>query len=84
MHHSYKTQSTCASRIDFDLENGIVKNVRFTGGCDGTLTAIPILIDGWKAEDVIAKLKGVRCGFKNTSCTDQLARALEQALKEGN
>ena len=82
MHHSYKTQYTCASRIDFDLEDGIVKNVRFQGGCQGNLTAIPILLEGMKAEDVIAKLRGVRCGFKNTSCTDQLAQALERALKK--
>ena len=73
----YKTQGTCASAIDLEVENGIIKSVSFTGGCHGNLQGISRLVEGMKVEDAIAKLKGIRCGFKNTSCPDQLARALE-------
>jgi uncharacterized protein (TIGR03905 family) len=80
MRYHYTTFDTCSTAIDFDLENGIVHNVVFTNGCDGNLKAIPKLIDGWKAADVVAKLKGNDCGGRGTSCADQLARALEEAL----
>ena len=73
----YKTQGTCASAIDLEVENGIIKSVSFTGGCHGNLQGISRLVEGMKVEDAIARLKGIRCGFKNTSCPDQLARALE-------
>lgn len=73
----YKTQGTCSSAIDLEVENGIIKSVSFTGGCHGNLQGISRLVEGMKVEDAIAKLKGIRCGFKNTSCPDQLARALE-------
>lgn len=73
----YKTQGTCSSAIDLEVENGIIKAVSFTGGCNGNLQGISRLVEGMKVEDAIAKLKGIRCGFKNTSCPDQLARALE-------
>ena len=73
----YKTQGTCSSAIDFEVENGIIKSVSFTGGCHGNLQGISRLVEGMKVEDAIARLKGIRCGFKNTSCPDQLARALE-------
>lgn len=81
-HHSYQTENTCSSAIDFDLDGDIVKNVRFTGGCNGNLQAIPLLVEGMKAEDVIRTLGGIRCGRRPTSCTDQLAIALEQAVAE--
>ena len=84
MEHTFKTKGTCASKITFELDGNIVKNVKFTGGCNGNLKGIAKLCEGMKAEDVIAKIKGVKCGFKNTSCPDQLAIALESALKEGN
>lgn len=83
MTFSYKTKGTCASNITFDLTDGIVTNVRFNGGCNGNLKGIASLIDGMKAEDIINKVKGTRCGFKSTSCPDQLAAALEYALNEG-
>lgn len=83
MTYSYKTRGTCASYITFDLNDGIVSNVKFNGGCNGNLKGIASLIDGMKAEDVIARIKGTRCGFKSTSCPDQLATALENALNEG-
>lgn len=73
----YKTQGTCSSAIDLEVENGIIKSVSFTGGCHGNLQGISRLVEGMKVEDAIARLKGIKCGFKNTSCPDQLARALE-------
>ena len=80
MEYSYKTKGTCSSRIDFELEGGIVKNVKYTGGCNGNLKAIAKLVEGRRADEVIATLKGNTCGFKNTSCADQLACALSEAL----
>lgn len=82
MNYQYKTNGTCSRIIDFEIENGTVKNVRFHGGCDGNLKGISSIVEGMKAEDVIAKLEGIRCGFKSTSCPDQLAKALKKALSE--
>ena len=78
----YKTKGTCSTQIDLEVENGIIKNVAFTGGCNGNLQGVSKLVEGMKAEDAIAKLKGIRCGYKSTSCPDQLATALEQVLAE--
>ena len=78
----YKTEGTCSTQIDLEVEDGIIKNVAFTGGCNGNLQGVSKLVEGMKAEDAIAKLKGIRCGYKNTSCPDQLATALEQILAE--
>ena len=72
----------CSSEIQADLEDGIVRNVRFTGGCPGNLLAISKLVDGMKAQDVVRLLEGNPCGDKETSCADQLAKALKQALKK--
>ncbi|MCQ2419253.1 MAG: TIGR03905 family TSCPD domain-containing protein [Clostridia bacterium] len=79
MTYEYKTQGTCSSRIVFDVEDGIVHHVRFIGGCNGNLQGISKLVEGRKKEEVIETLRGIRCGFKNTSCPDQLAKALAQA-----
>lgn len=84
MTHTYKTRGTCSRQIDFELENGIVKNVSFFGGCNGNLKGIGALVEGRPAEEVIELLKGMKCGFKNTSCPDQLALALEKALDDEN
>lgn len=73
----YQTQGTCSSAIDVEVEQGIIKSVAFTGGCHGNLQGISRLVEGMKVEDAIARLKGIKCGFKPTSCPDQLARALE-------
>ena len=81
MHHTYKTKGTCSYGIEFDLEDGIVKNVQILGGCNGNSQGVAALVEGMKAEEVIRRVKGIRCGFKDTSCPDQLARALEQAGK---
>lgn len=77
MHYTYKTRGTCASFIDFDVEDGIVTNVRFQGGCSGNTQGVAKLVEGMKLEDVIDRLEGIRCGAKPTSCPDQLAKALK-------
>ncbi|NCB93918.1 MAG: TIGR03905 family TSCPD domain-containing protein [Clostridia bacterium] len=76
----YKTKGTCSSQISFELVDGKVHNVAFTGGCNGNLKGIGSLVEGLDAKDVIARLEGTTCGFKSTSCPDQLAKALKQAL----
>lgn len=73
----YKTSGTCSSAINLEVEGDIIKSVSFTGGCNGNLQGISRLVEGMRVEDAISRLKGIRCGFKNTSCPDQLARALE-------
>ena len=73
----YKTQGTCSTMIDLELDGDIIKSVSFTGGCNGNLQGISKLVEGMKKDDAIAKLKGIKCGFKNTSCPDQLSRAIE-------
>ena len=74
----YQTKGTCSTSIDVEVENALVKFVEFFGGCNGNLKGIASLVTGMKVDDAISKLKGIRCGFKNTSCPDQLALALEQ------
>ena len=74
----YKTNGTCSQLIDFEVEGDMIQSVSFTGGCNGNLKGISALVCGMKVDDAIAKLKGIKCGFKNTSCPDQLACALEQ------
>ncbi|WP_230398773.1 TIGR03905 family TSCPD domain-containing protein [Novisyntrophococcus fermenticellae] len=76
----YKTHGTCSKQIEFNLTDGKVHNVNFTGGCDGNLKGICSLIEGMDAKEAIEKLEGIPCGFKKTSCPDQLAQALKQAL----
>ena len=76
----YTPLGVCSQGIDFELENGIVKNVHFTGGCSGNTQGVAALIQGMPAEEAIRRLKGLKCGFKPTSCPDQLAKALEAAL----
>ncbi len=84
MNYKYKTRGTCSREISFELENGIVKNISFYGGCNGNLKGISALAEGKPAEEVIESLKGIKCGFKPTSCPDQLAIALQEALNEQN
>lgn len=80
-HYDYKTESTCSQLISLDLDGDIVHNVRFMGGCDGNLKAIPRLIEGLTVEDVESKLTGVLCGHRTTSCADQLAKAVRAAYE---
>ena len=78
----YKTKGTCSTSIDVELKDGVIDSVKFTGGCNGNLQGISALVKGMKPEEAISRLKGIRCGFKDTSCPDQLARAIEEALAE--
>lgn len=81
MVYKYRTSGTCARTINFEIDGGKVKNVSFEGGCNGNLKGISAIVDGMDAETVIEKFSGIRCGFKNTSCPDQLAKALKQAIE---
>ena len=76
----YKTHGTCSRMIHVEIEDGIVRDVKFTGGCNGNTQGISRLVKGMKVEDVIARLENVDCGGRGTSCPDQLAKALKQAL----
>lgn len=80
----YRPQGVCSNAIDIEVEDGIIKYVAFTGGCNGNLQGISSLVTGMKIEDAIGKLKGIKCGFKNTSCPDQLACALTQIAEAAN
>ena len=82
MHYEYRTHGTCSTRIDFDIEDGIVQNVTYTGGCNGNLKALGAMCEGASAEEVIRRLSGITCGYKATSCSDQLARLLQDAMKK--
>ncbi len=76
----YKTKGTCSTSIDVELKDGVIDSVKFTGGCNGNLQGISALVRGMKPEEAISRLKGIRCGFKPTSCPDQLAHALEEMI----
>lgn len=78
---TYVTQGTCSKAINFDVKDGIVTNVSFLGGCPGNTQGVAVLVKGMPIDDVIDRLSGIRCGNKDTSCPDQLARALK-AYKE--
>ena len=82
MHYQYRTKMTCSQQILFDIENGVVSNIRFIGGCNGNLKAISKLVDGWTADQIAAKLRGNTCNNRPTSCADQLAKAVRQAYEE--
>ena len=78
----FKTQGTCARQINIQITDGVIDSVQFVGGCNGNTKGIAQLVQGMKATDVIERVKGTKCGFKTTSCPDQLAKALEAALAE--
>lgn len=82
MHYEYKTRGVCSSKILFDVEDNIVSNVRFIGGCNGNGQGITRLAEGMPVDEVIDRLKGVKCGMKSTSCPDQLATALIEATQK--
>ena len=79
-HISYKTRGVCSRQIDMDIDNGIIVSAAFTGGCSGNTQGIAALVKGMTVEDAISRLRGIKCGFKSTSCPDQLAVALEEYL----
>ena len=82
MEYTYKPSQVCSTQIKFRLEDGRVHDVRFTGGCNGNLKAIGILVEGMPAEELVAKLLGNSCGGRPTSCADQLARAVQAACRQ--
>ena len=81
MKHTYYTSGTCSSVIELEIVEGKLRNVVFQGGCHGNLQGISRLVEGMSCEDAISKLEGIRCGYKTTSCPDQLARAIKQVIE---
>ena len=79
--YTYKTKGTCSTLIELELDGNIVHNVRFTGGCNGNLKGISKIVEGMTVEQVKEKFTGITCGFKKTSCPDQLAKAVEEAYE---
>ena len=83
MNYQYVTSGTCSELIIFDIdENKVVTNIKFIGGCNGNLKAVSKLVDGWTAQQIADKLLGNECGFKGTSCADQLAKAVLEAAEK--
>ena len=82
MEYTYKTQTVCASKIHFDIDGDVIRNIRFDGGCNGNLKAISKLVDGWTVDKIERYLLGNTCGRRPTSCADQLARAVRKAYEE--
>ena len=80
MKYNYKTKGTCSRSIEFEINDGIISNVHFEGGCNGNLKGIAALAEGKKPEEIIEALSGIRCGFKSTSCPDQFSKALQEAI----
>ena len=80
--YEYKTKGTCSQKIFFDIRDGKVRDVQFVNGCDGNTKGVARLVEGMDAAEVVSRLKGVTCGRKPTSCPDQLAAAIEQALAQ--
>ena len=78
MEYRYKTQGVCSSEIILNVERNIIKSVKVIGGCDGNLKGISQLLIGMNIDDAISRLKGIKCWFKDTSCPDQIAKALEE------
>ena len=81
-HIEYKTSGTCSRMITVDVEDGIITDCTISGGCHGNTQGVAALVKGMKAEDAIAKTKGIKCGFKSTSCPDQLSRALREYIEK--
>lgn len=79
MQYTYRTKGVCSQMISFEVENNKVSNVQFFGGCNGNLKGIGALVEGMDIDDVIARVEGIKCGMKSTSCPDQLAKALKEA-----
>ena len=82
MHYEYKTKGTCSVKIEFDINDDVITNISFLGGCNGNLKAISKLLDGTKVDYIVEKLKGNQCGMRGTSCADQLALAVEEAYEK--
>ena len=81
MKYNYKTQNTCSTEIELELEGNVVRNIVFRGGCNGNLKTIPILVEGWTVDEIEEKCKGITCGRRPTSCADQLACAVRESYE---
>lgn len=81
-HINYTTKGVCSRKIEIDVENGIIQKVQYHGGCSGNTQGVAALVEGMSVEEAIKRLSGIRCGFKSTSCPDQLATALRQHLEQ--
>lgn len=79
MEYTYKTKGTCSQKITFDINDDVITNVQYTGGCNGNLKAVRSLVEGLTVEQIEQKLGGIKCGLKSTSCGDQLAKAVREA-----
>ena len=84
MKFTYKTKGVCSNKIEFEIEDNILKNVTYYGGCHGNLQGIAALVEGMEVDEVLRRVKGIHCGYKDTSCPDQLAKALEAAKQKMN
>ena len=84
MTHHYRTRGTCSREITCDIEDGVVHNVHFQGGCNGNTQGVSLLVEGMPAAEVVKRLSGVNCNGRGTSCPDQLAKAVAEALSEEN
>ena len=84
MHYDYMTKGTCSQVISLDINGDVVTNVKFLGGCNGNLKAIPVLVDGMTVDEIESRLKGITCGHRPTSCPDQLAKAVREAYNAQN
>lgn len=82
MKYTYYPQGTCSQAIEFEITDGIIHHVQFYGGCSGNTQGIGCLIEGMRAEEVVQRLEGIRCGYNSTSCPDQLAKAIRQAMEK--
>ncbi len=84
MRYNYKTETVCSQMISFDINGDVISNIEFLGGCNGNLKAISKLVNGWTVDKIESYLKGNTCGYKNTSCADQLAKAVRAAYNDTN
>ena len=84
MHYTYKTKGTCSQQIDLDINGDIVTNVVFLGGCNGNTKAVASLVDGLTVDEIVKRIGGIQCGFKGTSCGDQLAQAVKEAYAQSD
>ena len=82
MTYTYKTRGTCSREITVEIEDGVLKNVEFFGGCHGNLQGVSALVKGMPVSEVRERLAGIRCGFKGTSCPDQLVHAIDEAMRQ--
>lgn len=80
MTYTYQPKGVCSRQMTFDIEDGVIRSVDIVGGCSGNLQGISRLVEGMKVEDAIEKMRGIKCGFKPTSCPDQLAKALKSVV----